>query len=57
MKIIDIVGDNYLAKWEKLGTACRGIIINDSKILLSYETVMFPRWISIDEIKSIFFKT
>ncbi len=39
MKIIDIVGDNYLGKWNKTRTACRGIVIENSKILLSYETV------------------
>lgn len=38
IKIIDIVGDNYLGKWNKTRTACRGIIIKDEKILLSYET-------------------
>ena len=39
MKIIDIVGDNYFGKWDKTRTACRGIVIENSKILLSYETV------------------
>ena len=39
MKIIDIVGDNYLGKWDKTRTACRGIVIENSEILLSYETV------------------
>ena len=39
MKIIDIVGDNYFGKWDKTRTACRGIVIKDGKILLSYETV------------------
>lgn len=39
MKIIDIVGDNYCGKWDKTRTACRGIVIEKSKILLSYETV------------------
>ena len=39
MKTIDIVGDNYFGKWNKTRTACRGIIIENSKILLSYETV------------------
>lgn len=39
MKTIDIVGDNYFGKWDKTRTACRGIIIENSKILLSYETV------------------
>lgn len=39
MKTINIVGDNYFGKWNKTRTACRGIIIENSKILLSYETV------------------
>lgn len=39
MKIIDIVGDNYLGKWNKTRTACRGIVIENSEILLSYESV------------------
>ena len=39
MKIIDIVGANYFGKWNKTRTACRGIIIENSKILLSYEAV------------------
>lgn len=38
MKTIDIVGENYFGKWDKTRTACRGIIIDGSKILLSYET-------------------
>ena len=38
LKVIDIVGENYLGKWDKTRTACRGIIIDDEKILLSYET-------------------
>ncbi len=37
-KIIDIVGDNYFGSWEKMRIACRGIIIREGKILLSYET-------------------
>lgn len=39
MKIMDIVGDNYLGKWNKTRTACRGIVIENSEILLSYENV------------------
>lgn len=39
MKVIDIVGDNYFGNWDKTRTACRGIIIEGEKILLSYETV------------------
>lgn len=38
MKVIDIVGEKYLGKWNKTRTACRGIIVDDEKILLSYET-------------------
>jgi ADP-ribose pyrophosphatase YjhB (NUDIX family) len=38
MKTIDIIGQNYFGKWEKTRTACRCIITNESKILLSYET-------------------
>ena len=36
--IVDIVGDNYFGKWEKTRTACRGIVIRDGRLLLSYET-------------------
>ena len=39
MKTIDIVRDNYFGKWDKTRIACRGIIIENSKILFSYETV------------------
>ena len=39
MQIIDIVGDNYAGKWEQTCTACRGIVLRDGKLLLSYETV------------------
>ena len=39
MRTIDIIGDNYFGKWDKTRTACRGIVIIDSRILLSYETV------------------
>ena len=38
-KIVEIVGDNYCGKWDKTRTACRGIIIRGSRLLLSYETV------------------
>ena len=37
--VIDIVGENYFGKWDKTRTACRGIIIRNGEILLSYETV------------------
>lgn len=38
-RIVEIVGANYFGKWDKTRTACRGIIIRDNKLLLSYETV------------------
>ena len=38
-RIVDIVGDNYFGKWDKTRTACRGIIIRDNQLLLSYEMV------------------
>ena len=38
MKAIDIIGENYFGKWEHTRTACRGIILRDGKLLLSYET-------------------
>lgn len=34
MKIIDIVGDNYLGKWNKTRIACRGIVIKGENILM-----------------------
>ena len=37
-KIIEITGDNYSGQWTKTRTACRGIVIRDGKLLLSYET-------------------
>lgn len=39
MKKIDIVGENYTGKWKKTRTACRGIVKDGNRILLSYETV------------------
>ena len=38
MKIIAITGDNYFGKWDHTRTACRGIIIQNNRILMSYET-------------------
>lgn len=38
MKSIKILGDNRFDKWTKTNTRCRGIIIIDNSILLSYET-------------------
>ena len=36
MKTVSIVGDNYFGYWDKKRIACRGIIIEDDRILLSY---------------------
>ena len=38
MKTLEIIGDNYFGRWEHTRTACRGIIIRDGRLLLSYET-------------------
>ena len=38
MKTISIIGDNYFGHWDKSRTACRGIVLKDGKLLLSYET-------------------
>ena len=38
MKIINIIGDDYSGKWERVRVGCRGIIIEDGSILLSCET-------------------
>ncbi len=37
-RIVKIVGENYFGKWDKTRTACRGIILRDNRLLLSYET-------------------
>ena len=37
--VLEIVGANYFGKWDKTRTACRGIVIRDHRLLLSYETV------------------
>ena len=37
MKIIDIYGDNRFETYTKTREACRGIVIRDGKILLTYE--------------------
>ncbi len=39
MKIIDIKGENYFGHWKESRAGCRAIIIQDGKMLLSYETV------------------
>ncbi len=36
--IIDIVGANYDGHWDHTRTACRAVILQDGKLLLSYET-------------------
>ena len=38
MKTIDIVGDNYFGSWTHTRTACRAIVVQDGRLLLSYET-------------------
>lgn len=37
METINIYGDNRFEKYTKIREACRGIVIKDGKILLSYE--------------------
>lgn len=39
MKRIEIVGKNYFGHYENSRMACRGIVVQNGKILLSYETV------------------
>ena len=36
MKTIEIVGKNYFGHWTRERTACRGVMIEDGRILLSY---------------------
>ena len=36
MKTIEIVGKNYFGHWTHERTACRGVIIEDGRVLLSY---------------------
>ena len=38
MKIIKIIGENYIGKVNETRIACRGIIIENGMILLSYDT-------------------
>lgn len=38
MKVIEIVGKNYKGNWNRTRTTCRGIVIDEDNILLSYET-------------------
>jgi 8-oxo-dGTP pyrophosphatase MutT (NUDIX family) len=37
MEIINIYGENRFPEYRKIREACRGIVINDGKILLTYE--------------------
>ena len=39
MKKIEIFGDDYCKECEKSRTACRGIVLHENKILMSYESV------------------
>lgn len=36
MKVIEIVGKNYFGRWTHERTACRGVVIEDGRVLLSY---------------------
>ena len=36
MKTIEIIGKNYFGHWTHERTACRGVVIEDGRILLSY---------------------
>ena len=38
MKTLDICGDNRFKTYTKIRESCRGIVIRDNEILLSYET-------------------
>jgi 8-oxo-dGTP pyrophosphatase MutT (NUDIX family) len=38
MKTIEIIGENYSGCWEHTRPACRGIILRENRLLLSYET-------------------
>lgn len=38
MKTIDIKGDNYFGYWDKTRAACRGIVLKEDEILVSFET-------------------
>ena len=37
MKTIEIIGKNYFGSWNKSRVACRGIVVRDSLLLMSYE--------------------
>ena len=36
MKTIEIIGKNYFGHWTHERTACRGVVIEDGRVLLSY---------------------
>ena len=38
MKNLQLINDDYLGYVNRLRHACRGIIVNDGKVLLSYES-------------------
>lgn len=38
MKTLKIFGENYLGHWSRCRTACRGIVLQEGKLLLSHET-------------------
>ena len=38
VKTIETFGDNYSGAWEQTRTACRGVVLSDGLLLLSYET-------------------
>ena len=38
VKTIDIIGDNYFGRWDKTRTGCRGIVVENGRLLLSCET-------------------
>ena len=35
MRKIEIIGNNYVGKWETERVACRGVVIESDRILLS----------------------
>lgn len=39
MRKLQLINDDYLGNVEHLRHACRGILVNNGKVLLSYETV------------------
>jgi len=38
MKIVEIFGENYRGKWVRSRTACRGVVTEDGRLLLSHES-------------------